>query len=198
MTAKHRVAATWIVVLGMAAAIHAQSWGRFQGRVQTQWNDDGRTMQLLADFVYIDPAGHRWLAPKGARIDGASIPPFLWTPVGGPFEGKYRLASVVHDVACDEKKRPWRDVHRMFYTASLLAGVDQGQAKLMFAAVYHFGPRWGERDLPELSSQEDFERMREFIRRNPHITPAEVEALTEEQLEEAVPVLPADSRPPVR
>ena len=42
-----------------------------------------------------------WTAPKGAKVDGASIPQLFWTPIGGPFEGKYRYASVIHDTECD-------------------------------------------------------------------------------------------------
>jgi hypothetical protein len=49
---------------------------------------------------------------------------------------------VIHDVACVEKRRDWRSVHRVFYTAMLDSGVDRAQAKIMYAAVYHFGPRW--------------------------------------------------------
>src|SRR5690606_6494125 len=58
------------------------------------------------------------------------------------FEGPYRNASVIHDVACDQKQRPWRDVHRAFYTAMLAAQVDPIKAKIMYGAVYQFGPRW--------------------------------------------------------
>jgi hypothetical protein len=50
------------------------SFGRFKGSVQTEWLSDGRHMKLLTDFAYIDPDEREWLAPKGAQIDGASIP----------------------------------------------------------------------------------------------------------------------------
>lgn len=63
--------------------------------------------------------------------------------IGGPFEGPYSNASVVHDVACDQRQRPWRDVHLAFYTAMLAAKVDSVNAKVMYGAVYQFGPRWG-------------------------------------------------------
>src|ERR1035441_4686270 len=51
----------------------------------------------------IDPDGLEWKAPKGLVTDGASIPQIAWTPVGGPFEGLYRLAAVVHDAARSEE-----------------------------------------------------------------------------------------------
>ncbi|RZK47562.1 MAG: DUF1353 domain-containing protein [Hymenobacter sp.] len=51
-------------------------------------------------------------------------------------------ASIVHDVACDTRSRPWRDTHYMFYLACLAGGTRRGRAKLMYLAVRNFGPRW--------------------------------------------------------
>jgi hypothetical protein len=120
----------------------AQGLGRYVGTLKTDWLDDGRQMQLLERFVYIDAAGVEWPAPAGAKIHGASIPRVAWTAVGGPYEGKYRAASVIHGVACEEKKRPWETVHETFYWGMLTSGEDPVRAKVMYAAVYHFGPRW--------------------------------------------------------
>lgn len=117
-------------------------FGKYQGRVVTEWLVRNKLMELVEDFAYIDPAGERWEAPKGSRIDGASIPRPLWTIVGDPFDGMYRRASVVHDVACEEKTARWGDVHRMFYYAMRCDGVGHWRALYMFTAVYRFGPRW--------------------------------------------------------
>jgi hypothetical protein len=62
--------------------------------------------------------------------------------IGGPFEGRFRRAAVLHDAACGEKKDTWQDVHRMFYDACLCARVGLGKAQTMYWAVYRFGPRW--------------------------------------------------------
>lgn len=75
-------------------------------------------------------------------MDGASIPQIAWSIIGGSFEGKYRKASVIHDVACNAKNRPWQDVHEAFYTAMLAGGAEGIKAKIVCAAVYYFGPRW--------------------------------------------------------
>jgi hypothetical protein len=83
-----------------------------------------------------------WAVPSGAKVDGASIPRGLWTIFGAPFTGKYRKASVVHDHFCDSKTRPWEATHRAFYDAMLASGEDIVRAKLMYYAVYRFGPRW--------------------------------------------------------
>lgn len=130
--------------------------GKFSGSVKSEWNTDGRTMTLLEDFEYVDPRGRKWLAPKGHIVDGASIPRFAWTIIGGPFEGKYRDSSVIHDVGCDKRRAPWQVVHEVFYMGMLTSGVEEWRAKIMYAAVYHFGPRWSQdvrvRGIPALQA----------------------------------------------
>ena len=120
----------------------ATKWGHFDGEPVTKWNPDGRTMTLLTELRYTDPNGHVWVAPIGSVVDGASIPRYLWSLMGGPFEGKYRNASVLHDVSYGEKKRPWQDCDRMFYYAMRCSGVSGVEAKTMFYALYRFGHHW--------------------------------------------------------
>lgn len=131
--------------------------GSFVGRVKTEWVDgNSREMRLLESFGYTDPTGKLWVAPAGSVVDGASIPRSFWTIVGGPFEGPYRNASVVHDVACIERKDEWKDVHRMFYHACLCGGVNSIKASLMYGAVYHFGPRWTTKAVMSGSSETEY------------------------------------------
>jgi uncharacterized protein DUF1353 len=70
----------------------ATKWGHYNGEPVTKWNPDGRTMTLLTELRYTDPHGEVWVAPIGSVVDGASIPRYLWSIMGGPFEGKYRNA----------------------------------------------------------------------------------------------------------
>jgi hypothetical protein len=122
----------------------------FEGDVRTLWlveeavGDDeaDRRMQLLEDFAFVDPNGQRWLAPAGRTIDGASIPRMLWSIAGDPFIGPYRRASVLHDVACDDRTQPSKIVHRMFYDAMIADGASAAQAVEFYAAVRLFGPDW--------------------------------------------------------
>jgi hypothetical protein len=120
--------------------------GGFVGEVQTEWlrhKGADRHMRLLSDFTFIEQSGKKWVAKKGTLIDGASIPKILWR-WGPPFVGDYRRASVVHDAYTNWNGRtePWRDTHRMFYYGCRADGVSYLKAKLMFAAVYIFGPKW--------------------------------------------------------
>jgi hypothetical protein len=78
----------------------SENWGSYpDGNVKAEWLPDGRSMKLLETFRYVDANGVAWAAPKDSVVDGASIPQEFWTFIGGPFEGKYRNASVCHDVA---------------------------------------------------------------------------------------------------
>ncbi len=119
-----------------------KGWGKFAGPIRTEWKSRGRKMELLEDVCYIGPDGYEWPAPKGDVVDGASIPKVFWSVIGGPYEGEYRFASVFHDVGCDRRFATWQDVHYMFYTAMRANGVPEKQAKIMYAGVYRFGPRW--------------------------------------------------------
>ena len=117
----------------------------FIGEVQTEWlkhNGPDRSMRLLADFVFIDDNTIHWVALTGSVIDGASIPEIFWRTAGTPFIGDYRRASVLHDVACQQKTRPHTDVHRMFYDAMITDGVPTALAQQMYTAVRLFGPKW--------------------------------------------------------
>lgn len=118
------------------------SFGRYRGEPQTKWLSDGRNMQLLAPFAFVRTDGEEWPVPTGAIVDGASIPRVFWSLIGGPFEGKYRDASIVHDHYCDTKTRTWKDTHRVFFEAMMTSGVRETRAKIMYYAVYKFGPRW--------------------------------------------------------
>ena len=117
-------------------------WGYYSDAPVTRWNPDGRTMTLLSELRYTDPRGTVWVAPAGSVVDGASIPRSLWSIMGGPFEGRYRNASVLHDVAYGQHKRPWQDCDRMFYNAMRCSGVSAVEAKTMFYALCRFGHHW--------------------------------------------------------
>lgn len=135
----------YLLLTGCAAPQYskpAQGWGKIEGTVKTEWKKTGRDMILLEDVAYHAPDKTIWVAKQGEVINGASIPKAFWSIIGGPYEGEYRWASVFHDVACDNRTRTWREVHYMFYTAMRAAGVPLKKAKIMYAAVYKYGPRW--------------------------------------------------------
>lgn len=137
--------------------------GTYKGPVEVRFLEDGRRVQLIKDFGYIDNVAEHWDVPADAIVDGASIPQVLWSFIGGPFEGKYRSASIIHDWFCDLRSRSWEAVHRMFYEAMITSGVSLSRAKLMYGAVYWGGPRWSKTvvDNSQLAREAYFQSSRE-------------------------------------
>jgi hypothetical protein len=143
---KARFLISLLLGIGSACAAPNIPLGHYIGSVRTEWlrgPEDERRMVLLDEFTYVDPKGRKWVAPKGYKTDGASIPKAAWSIVGGPFEGQYREAAVIHDVYCESKTEPWRDVHRIFYYANRAAGVSEKKSKILYGAVMIGGPKWG-------------------------------------------------------
>ena len=120
----------------------SNKWGHYSGYVEARWENDGRSMTLLSELRYTDPSGVIWIAPAGSQVDGASIPRSLWSLMGGPFEGKYRNASVLHDVAYDQKNRTHEVCDQMFYNAMRCSGVSAVDAGMMYYALRKFGHHW--------------------------------------------------------
>ena len=108
---------------------------------------DGRRATLIEPIAYSQSEDQSWPVPAGSELDGASIPRVLWSSIGGPFEGKYRDASIIHDHYCQVKSRPWQHTHRMFHDGMRCSGVGKTKAAIMFYAVSRFGPRWPEPTL---------------------------------------------------
>jgi hypothetical protein len=152
-------------------AEQAHKWGYYSGLPEARWDSDGRNMTLLNELRYTDPQGVVWIAPAGSTVDGASIPRSLWSIMGGPFEGKYRNASVLHDVAYEQHNRPWEDCDRMFYNAMRCSGVGAVEAKTMYYSLYKFGRHW---KFP--------------IRRAKRVKEKELQVASSEEIPRAIPV----------
>jgi Protein of unknown function (DUF1353) len=120
----------------------AEKFGQFKGDLVLRALPDGRDMELVKPFTYVDSHDVAWPVPTGTRVDGASIPSVFWSLIGGPYTGRYREASVIHDYYCEKKTRHWKAVHKVFLDGMLARGLDPIQAKIMYLAVYRFGPRW--------------------------------------------------------
>lgn len=120
--------------------------GKFFGEPVTKWlSEEGEdiSMMMIEPFMYQDDRGLNWYAPKGAIINGASIPRKLWSIMGSPFTGDYRNASIIHDVYCNSKERSFERTHQVFCEMMRDLGVNPIKRKLMGFAVKRFGPKWG-------------------------------------------------------
>jgi hypothetical protein len=104
--------------------------------------DTYRDIKLVQPFGYVDPRGVHWDVPIGYVTNGASIPTSLWAVVGGPFDGPYRDAAVLHDYYCEAKTRTSDDTHRMYYEAAVARGTSENVASTMYAGLVFGGPVW--------------------------------------------------------
>jgi hypothetical protein len=190
------VLAALFLVSDVGLALSGQKFGEFSPpRPQLEWLEDGRNMRLLNTFAYVDQHQVRWTSKTDSVVDGASIPRVLWSFVGGPFEGQYRNASIVHDTECESHLHEWKDVHRMFYNASRAGGVGWIKGMLMYAAVYKFGPRWEiEKPIPlgvaRSQAKEYLTRLIVILRRHhgdTHVTLESLETLTYDEVVRQVP-----------
>ena len=96
-------------------AASSDYYGSFKGDLITRALEDGRRLELVQPYAFEDATGKLWGVPAKTLVDGASIPQVFWSITGGPFSGKYRNASVIHDYYCVAKTDAWENVHLVFY-----------------------------------------------------------------------------------
>lgn len=163
----------------------AQRRPGYFGEVALKPLDDGRNMEVLKTFGFVDDQARIWEVPAGSITDGASIPTALWSIIGSPYTGKYLKAAIIHDYFTQTKYRTWPLTHNNFYEAMIASGVDRNTALIMWAAVYRFGPRWAEDEsycsvtcaggnifidmleITPLYVDAEFQSIRQFISANP-------------------------------
>jgi hypothetical protein len=119
----------------------SKNWGKFEGEVSAVWLSKGRNMLLLHDFSYWDSQGKKWFASKGSIIDGASVP-WFFRRVFPIYVGRYRRATVLHDVYCESKTRSSATVHKMFYEAMRCDHTSLVSSIILWVAVRFFGPQF--------------------------------------------------------
>lgn len=133
------------------------SAGAFTGQLKVIFLEaktpSDRNIQLIEGFGYKDRNGVEWSVPEGFVSDGASIPWELWPFIGGPFDGPYRDAAVLHDYYCEQRTRTWEQVHAMFLEAALRRGVLESTAQTMYAGILYGGPRWDPPKTPLVKAQ---------------------------------------------
>jgi hypothetical protein len=147
---------------------------QFSGQPTTRWLTEpraDRNMVTLEDFWFIDSAGKKWDAPANSKVDGASIPRFLWSIVGSPYTGDYRRASIVHDVACERatgQEAARREADRMFFEACRAGGCSKWDATILYIGV-RFGAWFDRVELADdnvirLDEPSDFYTQRQDFR----------------------------------
>lgn len=110
-------------------------------------------VELAEDYVFWVDGLEVWI-PAGFRWNGASIPRFLWSVIGGRFEPATLRASLEHDwiYLCHGVAR--RQADKQFRRRLQEAGMSAWKAASMYQAVRIFGrSHWP-------TTNEDQERIR--------------------------------------
>lgn len=130
-----------IATLGLECA-SAQEFGKFIDNPKGEFvqGTDRPLFKLHEDFVFRDPNGLDWVAPKDEVVDGASIPWYAWSLVGGPFSGNYLGAAIIHDYFCCAKNREYHSTHHAFWLGMRAGGVSEPMAWTFWVAVRMRGP----------------------------------------------------------
>jgi hypothetical protein len=152
--------------------------GQFYGKLILVPQPDGRNMLVQDRYGYEDWEHKTLYAEPGFLSDGASIPRAAWSLVGGPWDGKYRNAAVIHDVGCVSHKYPWQDTHRLFYEAMIDSGVSPSLAYTMYYAVLLGGPRWKLIGSKEASTEKELNSEVEDLRKSTIVPPGDSLAVT--------------------
>lgn len=119
--------------------------GRFAGEPEVQFLRGGELVVLLADFAFTDPSGHTWIAPRGLRSDGASIPRILWPVIGPPIGGPYFDAALQHDARYRLGDCSKAQADLILWDAARCGGTSPHDAFLIAQAVSQFGgAAWAE------------------------------------------------------
>lgn len=147
--AKHLTA----LLCAALAAGSAKAQGQFSDTLSGQFVHQGDRpgFELDSDYTY-DDGTEVWKTPAGYVVDGASIPSWAWSLIGGPFSGNYLFASVIHDyytdtcqsedhdatIPCENTLDSYKtsdETHRAFYDGMVLSGVPLDIANAMYWAV---------------------------------------------------------------
>lgn len=138
-----RVASVLWMLLGAGPAA-AQEFGEFSPGPEGRFvpGEERPLFELTREFWFRDPNDLQWTVPSGIKVNGASIPQPFWSVIGGPFDGEYINASVVHDHFYRSRERGSDETHRTFYYGMRANGVAAWKAKLMYWAVATFAESW--------------------------------------------------------
>ncbi len=128
-------------------------------------NEDKKICHLKGQLTFVSPRDgtvwqtKEWVGEspwvkgklKTGTTDGTSIPLIAQPFIGRPYDLSYLKAAIIHDHYCYEENniRRWQDTHLMFYDALIALKVDKRRAKLMYFAVYSFGPKWKFEEKPD-------------------------------------------------
>lgn len=94
---------------------------------------------LTRTFEYHPDKGKTIEVPIGFKSDGASIPKFAYSIIGGQWTGKYTEAAIIHDFLYFSQEVKRKESDKIFIIAMKILGVSWWRRVTMYRAVRTFG-----------------------------------------------------------
>ena len=100
-----------------------------------------QTYRLVSDYLIRLPYSGKWLLIKAGFIfDGASIPQWLWSIIGEPFDPNWVAAALCHDALYAAELMPKHDCDKeLFHIMCETSQEGADSARKFFIAVDTFG-----------------------------------------------------------
>lgn len=107
----------------------------------TQLLPGGIKRRLVKPFSYYikKKGGDTIVVPAGFVTDGASIPSFAWSIIGGPMTGKYVAAAILHDWLYHIKTYSRERSDLIFLEAMAVLKVSKLKRNIIYWMVRIFG-----------------------------------------------------------
>ncbi|MBK8457306.1 MAG: DUF1353 domain-containing protein [Phyllobacteriaceae bacterium] len=141
-----------ILLLYSYAASAQTFYGRFekesgdftaQLNITRQKNGNKNSVQFNEEIVFFDSNNFLWKTPRNQLSDGASIPQYAKSLVGGSLDGPYVIPAYLHDYYCCMRIRNDSDTHWMFYESMMaMENIKSWHGYIMYLAVKLLGPKW--------------------------------------------------------
>lgn len=110
----------------------------FPKELQGKYIGDGR-WRLIRPFEYHPDKGKKIEVPIGFPSDGASIPKFAYSIIGGRWTGRYTKASIIHDWLYHSQTTTRKEADIIFIVAMRVLGVSLWKRVTMYRIVRMFG-----------------------------------------------------------
>lgn len=104
-------------------------------RPTPETDEPGGDWKLQVKFGYHSSKHHTIVVPAGFVTDGASIPRWAWSLVGGPMSGRYVWAAVIHDYLYVKHLVKRNVADWIFWDAMRVSGVSFWKRRAMHFAV---------------------------------------------------------------
>lgn len=118
--------------------------------------------ELLAPFTTADGE----IIPLGFEWDGATIPRFAWSIVGGPFHPEVMAPSLEHDYDYWTRRKPRQEADDNLYHNLIGYGCSKARAFTMWKAVRAFGGAYFKRENADVDYAEALYKYIQKVRRD--------------------------------